>query len=109
MLTSLAVAGAALLAYLLLYSFFVETVPGTGVRVVRGYVCTPDALLVYKESCPDLPRDALRDAEWESATLWTRSSVTMVRMALMASWLAFAAGLTAIAWSMGRRRKGGIA
>jgi hypothetical protein len=105
--SALALAAIGLLVYLLLYSFFVETVPGTGVRVVRGYVCTPDALLVYKESCPDLPRDALRDAEWESATLWTRSSVTAVRMAMMASWLAFAGGLAALGWSLGRARRAG--
>ena len=95
---------AGLLGYLILYSMFVETMPASGFRAVRGYQCTQDALLVYKEACPDLPRDALRDAEWESATLWTRSSVTVVRIALVGVWLAFVAGLAVAAASMARRR-----
>jgi hypothetical protein len=97
-------ATAGLLAALILSSMFVETIPGSGVRVVRGTVCTPDALLVYKEACPDLPRDALRDAEWEAAALWTRSSVTTIRVALAASWLVFVAGLAIAAAALVRRR-----
>jgi len=82
-----------LLAYLILYSFFVESQPGTTLRVIRGYECTATALLVYKEQCPDLPREALAGAEWESVKLWTRSSVTIVRISLAAAWLLFTAGL----------------
>lgn len=94
-----------LFGYLLLYSMFVEDVPNTDVRLVRGYRCTADALLVYGDACPDLPSDALRDAEWEPLNLWTRSSVTMVRIALTASWLIFTAGLIAAVGSVvaGRR------
>jgi hypothetical protein len=103
LLSALALAAAGLLASLILSSMFVETIPGSGVRVVRGTVCTPDALLVYKEACPDLPRDALRDAEWEAATLWTRSSVTTVRVGLAAGWLAFVAGLAVAAAAVVRR------
>lgn len=82
-----------LFAYLTLYSFFIETVPGTSERLVRGYECTADALLIYKQACPDLPRDALQDAEWDSLVLWTRSSLTTVRLALAGAWLLFTAGL----------------
>ena len=81
------------IGYLSLLSMFVETIPGTAVRVVKGFTCTPDALLVYGDSCPALGRDALRDAEWEAATLWTSSSVMLVRIALAACWLALVAGL----------------
>jgi hypothetical protein len=81
------------IAYLALLSLYVETIPASGVRVVKGFACTPDALLVYGDSCPNLPRDALRDAEWEAATLWTGSSVMLVRVGLVAGWLALAAGL----------------
>lgn len=80
-------------AYLSLHSLYVETIPGTAVRVVKGYACTPDALLVYGDSCPALGRDALRDAEWEAATLWTGSSVMVVRVGLAAAWLALVGGL----------------
>ena len=80
-------------SYLLCYSLFIETVPDTGLRIIRGYTCTPDAKLVYKDVCPDLPREALRDAEWESPILWTRASLSVVRLALTFTWLGFIAGL----------------
>lgn len=95
---------AGLLGYLVLYSLFVEPAPGSSLRVVRGYACTAEAQMVYKEACPNLPRDALRDAEWESVMLWTRSSVTVVRIALLASWLVFTAGLTATVAAILARR-----
>ena len=81
------------IAYLSLLSMFVEQIPGTAVRVVKGFTCTPDALLVYEDACPSLGRDALRDAEWEAATLWTGSSVMLVRVGLAACWLALVGGL----------------
>ena len=82
-----------LIGYLALYSLFVETIPGASERVIRGYTCTAEARQVYGASCPDLPRDALKDAEWEAVVLWTRSSVTFVRLGLAISWLVFTAGL----------------
>lgn len=84
---------AALLLYLFLYSQFVENVPGTTDRVIRGFTCTPDALKVYKSECPDLSSDALADASWKAGDLWTRPSITAVRLGLTITWLAFTAGL----------------
>lgn len=84
-----------LAAYATLYSLFVEDVPGSAGRVIRGYACTADARLVYGPACPDLPRDALDAAQWEAPLLWTRGSLTVVRLALAGSWLAFTAGLIA--------------
>lgn len=91
------IAGGSLILYLLLYSMFVESIPRTDVRLVKGFVCTSDAILVYGKGCPNLPRDALRDAEWEAMALWTSSSVTMIRTALIMAWLAFVAGLATLA------------
>jgi len=82
-----------LMAYLIMYSLFVEEVSGSDARVIRGYECTRAAAMVYPEDCPDLPPDALPGAEWDSAQLWTRSSITAVRLALTISWLLFTAGL----------------
>ena len=93
-----------LLAFMILSSLFIETIPLSGVRVVKGFVCTADALAVYGKECPDLSRDALRDAEWESIVLWTRWSVTLVRLSLVLTWLAFVAGLALMAISVQRRR-----
>ena len=82
-------------AYLPLYSQFIEPVPGTELRAVRGTECTRRAQLVYPDDCPDLPREALRDAEWEANVLWTRGSIMRVQLGLVAAWLAFTAGLIA--------------
>ena len=93
-LLGIALAVIGLLAYLTLYSIFIENMPQGG-RVVRGYECTRRALEVYGDACPDLPRDALQDSEWEALVLWTRSSVTIARMSLAVSWLLWVAGLIA--------------
>ncbi|KQN18060.1 hypothetical protein ASE89_06970 [Sphingomonas sp. Leaf30] len=92
-ITGLLLSLVGLAVYLVFYSMFVETIPGSDVRLILGYRCTADALLVYQAACPDLPRDALRDAEWEPALLWTRASITVVRLLLTFAWLSFVAGL----------------
>ena len=92
-MSGLALTLVGLLSYLILYSMFVEPIPGAGERVVRGYECTRQAQLVYRDECPDLSRDALKDAEWEALVLWTRSSVTIARVLLTLSWLVFMTGL----------------
>ena len=102
-----ALIGAGLLGYLALASLFVESVPLSDVRLVKGFACTADARLVYGDGCPALNRDALRDAEWEPATLWTASSLLAARMALVASWLVLVAGLALAAAEIERRRIAG--
>jgi hypothetical protein len=94
----------AAVVYLSLLSLYVESIPGTGVRVIKGFTCTPDARLVYGNGCPNLGRDALRDAEWEAATLWTGTSVMIVRLSLVVSWLAMAGALALAAARVERRR-----
>ena len=96
-----------LIAYLALASLFVEAIPGTGVRVVKGFVCTPDAALVYGNSCPGLSRDALRDAEWEAATLWTAPSLLVARLSLLVAWLLLVGGLALAAAAVEARRISG--
>lgn len=97
-----------LVGYLILYSLFIEPIPdGRGERVIRGFACTADALAVYGDKCPDLPREALADAEWESVALWTRQSVTIVRLGLALTWILFIAGLISTIGAIlaGRRLK----
>lgn len=96
-----------LIAYLSLVSLFVETIPGSGVRVVKGFVCTPDAQLVYGSSCPGLGRDALRDAEWEAPTLWTGASLLVARLSLVLAWLVMVGGMALAAAGIEQRRIGG--
>jgi len=91
---------AGLLLYLTLYSMFVESSSGSNVRVVRGYQCTRNAAKVYGSECPNLPRDALRNSEWVAAELWTRGSITLVRLALTASWILFVTGQIVVVGSI---------
>lgn len=99
--------------YLPFYSLYVQDVPGSDERVVRGTKCTPKAQLVYAAECPELPRDALRAAEWQAEVLWTRGSIMQVQLVLVAAWLAFTAGLIAFVGAViagrptaGRPRRG---
>jgi hypothetical protein len=81
--------------YLPLYSLYVEDVPGSEERVVRGTECTENAKLVYSNQCPSLPPDALPSAGWDAQYLWTSASIMRVRIALVAAWIGFTAGLIA--------------
>ena len=82
-------------AYLPLYSLYVVDVPNSKERVVRGTECTANARLLYPDSCPNLPPEALPSAEWNPETLWTSGSIMRVRLGLVAGWLGFTAGLIA--------------
>lgn len=94
-----------LVGYLYLYSQFVDVVPGSTARILRGYECTANAKVVYGTSCPNLPSDALEGAEWESTELWTRNSITKVRMMLALAWLIFTCGLVIVVGSVVAGRK----
>ena len=95
-----------LLGYLFLYSLFVEVVPGTNERIVRGFACTYEAKLIHANRCLDLPRKALEAVDWDPAVLWTRASLATVRIGLTIAWLIFIAGLVTAVGSIvaGRRR-----
>ena len=95
-----------LFCYLTAYSLFIENVPATKARLVRGYECTADAARIYPHDCPDLPQTALRDAGWEAVGLWTRQSVTIARMLLTLSWLIFTMGLITTVGSIVAGRQG---
>ena len=72
--------------YLLSLSLYTYQVPTTKERFVKGYQCTPEAVIVFKDKCPDLGLDELKSAEYESERLWTRRSVTIMRTALVITW-----------------------
>jgi hypothetical protein len=76
------------LAYAGLEAAFVFQTPTTGERVVYGFVCTPEARLVYPKKCPWLGPDELRGAEYDTTRLWTKNSIALVTVAIDGSWLA---------------------
>lgn len=96
---------AGLVSYLTLYSLFVVNIPGATDRLIRGYTCTHDTLLIYKYQCPELSMAALEDSGWEPAELWTQGSITIVRLGLTLSWLVFIAGLIVSVGSIVAGRK----
>jgi len=93
----LVIAGAGTIVFLIVYlalaSLFIVRSTDGAHRVVAGYACTPEASLVYRENCPKLGADALSDATWDPALLWTASSLTVVRVALVTLWMLFTISL----------------
>lgn len=77
-----------------------------GAPLVRGTECTPDARLVFESECPDLPSDALADAAYDPAMLWTAASIGRVKLMLGGAWtvIAAAAALLVAGWLGGPRR-----
>lgn len=98
---SASVALAVLLSvYLVLVSYFTYETPTTKQLWAKGFTCTPEATLVYKDKCPDLGIDELKDAEYEAERLWTARSVTVIRVALVISWLASFSALAVLVGSL---------
>jgi len=75
-------------AYLVGVSLYTYEVPTTKQRFVKGYVCTEEAVSVFKQKCPDLGIDELKQAEYDADRLWTSRSLAMTRLAIVALWLA---------------------
>lgn len=77
-----------------------------GAPLVRGTDCTPDAKLVFESLCPDLPSDALADAAYDAAALWTAASIGRVKLILAGAWMlaAAAAALLVAGWLGAPRR-----
>lgn len=77
-----------------------------GVPLVRGSECTADARLVYESDCPDLPPDALADAAYDAAALWTAASIGRIKLILGSAWAIVAvAGAALVAGWLGAPRR----
>jgi len=104
-IASSAVFVAALCAYLTATSVYVYQTPGKE-RFAKGFACTGDALLLYKDKCPNLGMDELSGAEYEAERLWTPQSIALVRLLLDALWLLLFIALAALAAAPRSRRTG---
>lgn len=97
MLVSAGVAALAGALYLLAGSVYVYQTP-VKERLVKGFICTSEAQLLYKDKCPQLGTDELQGAEYVPERLWTAPTIAAVRVGLDVLWLiAFAAVATLIA------------
>lgn len=73
--------------YLSLLSEFVYQEPISKLRGIKGFICTKEASLVYSELCPLLNDRILSRGEWDATNFWTLQSITIVRLALITTWL----------------------
>ncbi|MCA1621496.1 MAG: hypothetical protein LC795_19930 [Acidobacteria bacterium] len=94
LLASVAVFALTGVVYLGSVSYFTYEVPTTKERFVKGYECTADARLVFKERCPDLGIDELSTAEYKAERLWTRKSIAVTRTSLALLWAVVFVGLS---------------
>lgn len=95
-----------LFSYLFLYSRFVFSIPG-GDRIILGYACNAVTEPHYA-SCPNLSDLELRRAAYNPELLYTKTSLDVVRLSLVAAWMLFTAGLMgAVGWAVSSRRLGG--
>jgi hypothetical protein len=77
--------GVAFMVYLVLASQLMLSAPD-GTRFSAGLIVRQDVAPLVKSDYTTM--DALRDAAWDPEQVWTKSSITMVRAALIAFWFA---------------------
>jgi hypothetical protein len=81
--------------YIFLFSQFAIFIPSREEYLIVGYQCSQRALDVYRDSCPSLGLTELSAAQYDEFVLWTRFSISSVRIALVALWFLFFVGLSA--------------
>lgn len=75
------------LVYLALLSEMTFAVPGSGSVRVKGFVCTEMAQKTFPGKCPWLGEMEMKKAEWTPENLWQTWSITLTRLAIVATWL----------------------
>lgn len=80
-----------LLLYLVVFSMFTVYDPGTSHSYVIGFQCSTGAqqlsdLHKFAGVCPFLQYDDLRTAAFDASALWTKGSLTVMRVVLIALW-----------------------
>jgi hypothetical protein len=84
--------------YLLLLSAFTFQEPASKERFVAGFVCTDDARKAFKdeEACPFVNSRQLKDAGYNADFIWTSTSIAMMRMLIVLSWLGLVVGTVVV-------------
>lgn len=86
------------MAYIALFLTFVIPHDTLDIVFTRGFMCTGDALVndPYKDRCPWLGLDDIKNSALKVETLWTGLSIGVVRMALLAVWVSIFIALAAV-------------
>jgi hypothetical protein len=77
-----------LLIYMGAFTMFTIYVPPVRRSIVIGYECLEDARKIFGSRCPFLTLDDLSAAAFDEFLIWTRPSITFVRVLLVGLWLA---------------------
>lgn len=77
-----------LIVYLFFDSTFVFEANASDVRLVTGYRCTIEAAEQFA-NCPFLTLDQVASAQFDPDLLWTKSSLSIVRLAIFLNWIGF--------------------
>jgi hypothetical protein len=87
-----------------LYLYLNVVVPyADGGRDIIGFTCNERGERLYP-NCPHLTEEELADEEYQPARVFTRGSLIMAHLLLVAAWLLFTAGLVAaVGWAVAAR------
>jgi hypothetical protein len=99
--------------YSAVFERFTFELPTTGGRIALGCGFTPEAadlaatsLIATTGDCPGHYEDLLEKAQYEAHFVWTKRSIAMVRLGLLALWSSgFACFVGMVAWGMNRHEQ----
>ncbi|MGH2569362.1 MAG: hypothetical protein ACRDGA_13575 [Bacteroidota bacterium] len=74
------------MAYLVMFSLYVEQLNTTGRSIVIGFHCTEDAVRLYPD-CPILSQEQLAQANNNPYLLWAKWTIALNQVLLFASWV----------------------
>jgi hypothetical protein len=85
-----------ILAYMILFSVLTIYVPQGQRSIVVGYECLQSAKTVFGDKCPFLDLEDLASVAYDEFLLWTRLSIGISRILLIALWFLFFICLAAL-------------
>jgi hypothetical protein len=75
---------------------FTIYVPMAKRSIVVGFECLPSAAAVFKDKCPGLDLEDLASVAFDEFQLWTKLSISVIRIALICVWFLFFICLSAL-------------
>jgi len=81
-------AAALIVIYFIIFSLLAVVI-GPDQTLVRGFVCTPEALEQFGSECPFLSQQSISRAAYSEEELWTFGSLIAARLLLFFVWVTF--------------------